>query len=129
MAKKDEGFLIDDMVQNTRKRLNWKTSRANKDKFRKTKEWKSFRGEMKAASHNEDAVTRRPLRAGWNLHHLDLNPEHYSDIGNPDHFACLNCQTHEFVHWIWRYWDKDPSIIDRLTELLQRMKDIGGQDV
>lgn len=110
-------------MNNERKESN----RQKKDKFRKTKEWKSFRTEMKEQSNNKDALTNKPLRAGWNLHHLDLRPEHYSDISDAYHFICLNRQSHEFVHWLYRYYAKDPDIIDRIIDAMNRMKSLNEQ--
>lgn len=59
-----------------------------------------------------------------NLHHKDLNPDHYKDLEDESHFVMLNKQTHEAVHWLWRYYEKDPEIITRLEKLLNEMKEI-----
>lgn len=72
-----------------------------KAKFRRTPEWKAFRKQMAELYDNKDAITGRPLRKGWNLHHLDLDASHY-EILDPDKFIPLNKQTHETLHVLYR---------------------------
>lgn len=93
-----------------------------KSKFRATAKWKRFRSEMKK-THGVDLITQKPLLKAWNLHHLMLTDDMsvYSDITDETHFACLNKQTHEMVHWLYRYYVKDKSIIGRLEDLLEDM--------
>ena len=88
--------------------------------FRKSARWQRFKVEMKGRSCGLDKVTGRPLNKGWNLHHCDLNPKHYESL-DPNNFECLNAQTHDFVHWFYRYYQKDPMIIDRLEEVMKKM--------
>jgi len=65
------------------------------------------------------------LYRGWNLHHLDLNTDHYTDISDPSHFACLNAKSHEIVHAIWGKSGKDwRKKIERLTKLLEKMEQL-----
>ena len=55
---------------------------------------------------------------------MDLNPDHYEDVSDPSHFENLNSDIHSVVHKLYTYYKKDPLIIDRLRELLERMKEI-----
>jgi hypothetical protein len=72
-------------------------------------------------------VTLKPLSTSYNLHHLDLNPDNYTNIGHTDHFVGLNSQTHDVVHFLfgdgrtrkdWR------SMVARLVEILERMEEL-----
>lgn len=71
-----------------------------------------------------DQLTLHPLRAGWNLHHLDMKDEDYEDLSDESHFTCLNRQSHETVHFLWRYYQKDRSIINRLVYILEKMSEL-----
>lgn len=95
----------------------------NKSKFRRSAKWLSFRRKLKYV-RRVDEITNKPLLPGWNLHHLDLNEANYEDISNVDHFSCLNKMSHKFAHWVYNYYVKDPAILDRLRDLLERMRDI-----
>ena len=55
---------------------------------------------------------------------MDLNPDLYEDASDPSHFENLNSDIHSVVHKLYIYYKKDPLIIDRLRELLERMKEI-----
>ena len=94
-----------------------------KESFRKSKKWEVFR-KFKYAESSKDFITHKRLKNNYNLHHLDLNPDNYTDISNPDHFENLNSETHSIVHKLYRYYKKDPQVQDRLKDLLDRMVDI-----
>lgn len=89
-----------------------------KTKFRSTPKWKKFRLFMKN-KQQVDAVTKKCLYKGWNLHHLD--ERHYDDL-NPEKFACLNRMTHDVVHWLERY-DNYEEICQNLITLIRKMKE------
>ena len=72
-------------------------------------------------------MTLRPLRAGWNLHHLNLDEKDYTDISDETHFACLNKKTHDAVHFLYVYYVKDETILIRLKEILDKMKELNGK--
>lgn len=96
-----------------------------KSKFRGSNEWKNFRNKMKN-EHNKDFITGRPLLKGWNLHHLDLDGEHYEDINNEDNFICLNKTSHKVLHWLYRYknWRE---VLYNIHLALERMERINGR--
>ena len=93
----------------------------DKTKLRASGKWKKKRNRLKK-ERKIDALTLQPLRKGWNLHHLDLRPEHYDQIDDDERFECLNKMSHETVHNIYRYWVKDSSVLERLKTILEKMK-------
>lgn len=98
-------------------------SQKEKNKFRRSSKWLEFRAYQKK-KHNIDCITLSPLRKGWNLHHLDLNEEHYEDLSNESHFVPLNKKTHDVIHFLYIYYKKDEKVLERLKELLNQMKEI-----
>lgn len=70
-----------------------------KKAVRSTPEWRSLR-KSKFDTQLIDPVTERPLAKNANLHHGDLNVEHYSNL-SPERFMLLNHDTHECVHFIY----------------------------
>lgn len=96
-------------------------SQKDKTKFRQSAKWKRFKVYMRKTK-KVDCVTLYPLRKGHNLHHLDLDEAHYEDISDETHFEPLNRKTHETVHFLYPYYVKDEKIIDRLRDLLERMR-------
>lgn len=98
------------------------TAAKNKAKFRRSSKWTSFRRKLKY-KRKVDELTLRPLYVKWNLHHIRMDEKYYEDLSDESMFACLNKQTHAFIHWIFTYYEKDEAIIDRLKELLKKMKD------
>lgn len=94
-----------------------------KTKFRGSAKWKKFRQRLKK-ERKVDEITRKPLYPRFNLHHMDFNEDHYEDITDESHFACLNQQTHEFLHWFLRYYLYDPEILERLKDFCEKHKEI-----
>jgi hypothetical protein len=70
--------------------------------------------------NNKDCITNKPLRPRFNCHHLDMREEHYT-ILKEERFRPLNSDTHDCVHFLYRYYKKDPFIIDRLRTILDLM--------
>ena len=87
--------------------------------FRQTKAWRNFREDLRN-ERRKDPITGARLVKGYELHHMDLDPENYRDL-NPDNFCCLNPQTHETIHFLYNIYRKDPDVIDRVKSLLDRM--------
>lgn len=93
-----------------------------KQKFRASKKWKDFRDTVRHEQQN-DPVTGSKLTRMAQLHHKDLNEEHYEDLSNRSHFVFLNVKTHETVHFLFskvhpRQWRK------RVLALIQILKDM-----
>ena len=94
-----------------------------KAKFRQTKAWKEFRQKMRDKQNGLDYITGKKLNKFWNLHHLDMSIENYEKL-EEENFVALNKQMHETVHTLFRYYQKDPTVLDRLKEVLDRMKEL-----
>ena len=92
-----------------------------KRNFRASKVWKAFRKKMMNKQKGIDPITKHKLYKFWNLHHrhVTADTDEYQDISNEEHYICLNKQTHEFLHWIYRYWKNDPDILNRIEEELE----------
>ena len=96
-------------------------SQKEKRKFRQSKEWKTFRGYMKKKAGGLDKITQKPLRKGYQVHHLNLDESQYKNL-NEKQFICLNNLSHKFIHWLFPYFTKDPAIIDRIKSILEEMQ-------
>lgn len=94
-----------------------------KSKFRRSPEWKNFRKHMADLYYNKDAITGKPLRKGWNLHHLDMSVENYQDL-DESKFIPLNKATHEMLHQVFRY----SYAIDKLVYYVQKMENINKKE-
>lgn len=92
----------------------------SKSKFRSTSKWKKFRKSLKE-KRKLDEITLKPLYKGWNCHHMILDPKKYEDLTNEDNFATLNHNTHEFIHWAFNNYKKDPLFLDRVKYVLDDM--------
>ena len=94
-----------------------------KRSFRDSKKWKDFR-KKKMKEQKVDIITGSKLQGRWNLHHCDLREKNYEDLSHEDWFTCLNSATHDAVHFLYRYYRKDKTIMERLTKLLELMYNI-----
>lgn len=97
-----------------------KNNQSKKTKFRATKKWKEFRNHMRELQKT-DPVTGQKLSKLFNLHHLDLNEEHYEDISNEDNFICLNQKTHACVHFFFSK-SKPKQWRERLKRIIPILK-------
>ena len=78
-----------------------KSTQPAKSKFRSTVEWKDFRSQILLERNGlcelcgiDHSKNTRKLE----LHHKDLNPNNYTDISDPTHFALLCGVCHKSVH-------------------------------
>ena len=101
------------------------TQRA-KRAFRASLKWRKFLHFMNIRQDGLCFITKRKLRKYAALHHCDLNAEHYQDISNPDNFVYLSHSMHGVVHDLWPYYKDDPTVLDRLKEVLDKMKELNG---
>lgn len=99
-------------------------SQKKKRDFRASKIWKLFRHQKNIEQDGLCYITHKKLLKGANLHHLDLDEKNYTDISDPTHFVFVNKSIHEVIHTLWRYYQKDPTVLDRLKEVLDRMVEI-----
>ena len=101
-----------------------------KEKFRKSKEWKEFRSRMAILFNHRDYITGKRLIKGFNLHHLktEQTSESYCDISNEEEFIPLNSYCHKMLHYLFTYYHKDKTIIGRLVEVLDKMCELAPSD-
>ena len=93
-----------------------------KRSFRASKAWKLFRHKMNVKQKGIDPITLHKLIKGCNLHHrhITANEEEYKNMENEDEYIMLNKKTHDCLHWIFIYWKKDPTILDRIDDELKK---------
>lgn len=94
-----------------------------KAKLRATKEWKAFRIKIAEKQNKKDVITGKPLRKGYNVHHLDMSSENYDKL-DEENFIALNKQTHDALHFLFRYYQNDRGILDKLKTFLDRMVEL-----
>lgn len=94
--------------------------------FRRSHTWKEFKHKCRLHT-SRDYITKQPLVATWNLHHLDLNVSRY-DVLEMDRFMLLNPKTHELIHELYKLYKRDPKVLDRIKETLQKMKELTGDE-
>lgn len=94
----------------------------SKRNFRASKAWKAFRHKINVLQKGIDPITKGKLRKGCNLHHRKVtsNEEEYQDMSNEEDFVMLNNMTHKMLHFLYPYWKKDPSILQRIEEELEK---------
>lgn len=109
--------------------------------FRTTHAWVDFRKTFEVDTYKElkngkkkpikavDYLTGNPLKKGYQLHHMDLNSQHYTDLIR-EYFIPLNPQSHDTLHWAYTQMCKDKDFINRFVDLLNKMYEINnGKDV
>lgn len=105
-----------------------KTMQQKKTAFRNTSAWQRYR-KFRKRHDKVDYITHKALSTKWSLHHMDLDPDNYSDLSEMEHFVSLNNSTHDIVHLLYPLYLEDPEVIDRLEDVFQRMKRINiGED-
>lgn len=97
-------------------------------KFRYTDKWRNFRKKI-IEEQKVDPVTGSKLTKMCNLHHCDLNEDHYDDISNRDNFVALNLETHKVVHFLFlksrpKAWRQR---IKGLIKILEKMEELNGK--
>lgn len=97
-------------------------NRSKKQVFRGSKVWKDFRA-LKKEKDKVDAITLKPLYKGFHLHHIDMSEENYDKIEQEDNFVCLNKQSHDCIHFLFRYYVKDKLILERIKDILDKMEE------
>ena len=94
-----------------------------KAKLRQSKEWREFRKKIFDKQDGKDIITGKKLYKGYNVHHFDMSAENYDKLIE-ENFVALNKQTHEALHFLFRYYQKDKTILDRLKTVLDRMNEL-----
>ena len=98
-----------------------------KQKFRASKKWRDFR-DKKRKEQKVDPITGAKLSRLANLHHLDLNEEHYEDLSDESHFVFLNQAMHKTVHALFlkskpREWRKRVLALIKILKQMERIND------
>ena len=93
-----------------------------KRNFRASKIWRNFRHEMNVKQNGRDPITGSKLGKSANLHHRHVTAggDEYKDLSNEDDYVMLLSSTHKMLHFIYTYWKKDPSILQRIEEELKK---------
>ena len=91
-----------------------------KTAFRNTSAWQKYR-KFRKRHDKVDYITHKSLGTKWSLHHMNLDPEQYTDLSEMDNFVSLNNSTHDIVHLLYPIYLEDPEVIDRLEEVLYGM--------
>lgn len=110
------------MGKTTRRKIR-KRRTDPKAEFRKSDEWREFRVKVAESFGNKDFITGKKLTKGFNVHHLrtEQELEGYCDLSNVEEFMPLNRYTHKLLHYLFTYYKKDPSVLERLKEVLDQM--------
>lgn len=93
-----------------------------RSEFRKTSAWHKWKAKCRLHT-SKDFITKEPLCRNWNLHHLDLNIQHYDNITDMNRFMPLNPKTHEVIHEIFKWYKKDHKVLDRIKLTLDKMEE------
>lgn len=93
-----------------------------RDNFRQTKRWQDFRKKMKMLFNNKDYITQKPLQKTFNLHHLDQRKENYENL-DEGRFIPLCKSMHDAIHTVYRYYEKDPEVLNRFCEVIKMMEE------
>lgn len=92
-----------------------------KAKVRNRKAFKELKERKRVEQRGCCFITLKKLGKKYNCHHLDQRIENY-EVLNDERFVNLGLTMHDIVHFIWRYYQKDHSIIDRLKQVLDMME-------
>lgn len=96
-----------------------------KRKFRATSKWRKFRNYIANKYDKKDAITQKPLRKGYSVHHLCVLPGEYENL-EEDRFIPLNKQMHETIHVCFKYQQSDSGFMDRLLYFVNKMIELNG---
>lgn len=96
-------------------------SKSAKDRaaFRKSAKYKKFRKWLKK-ERQIDELTGSLLAPGFQVHHLDMNPDNYEKL-IPENFVTLNPFSHKVIHFLFRCkdWRK---VLENAYKILERME-------
>ena len=94
-----------------------------KAKFRKTKEWREFRKIIFDKQNGKDIITGKKLYKCYNVHHLDMSDDNYDKLIE-ENFIAVNKNTHEALHFLFRYYKNDKDILNRIKQVLEKMTEL-----
>ena len=91
-----------------------------KSKFRASKEWKEFRKRIFDKQEGKDVITGKKLYKGYNVHHCDMSEANYDKLIE-ENFIAVNKNTHEVLHFLFRYYKNDKDVLNRMKQILDKM--------
>lgn len=94
--------------------------------FRGSVAWKALKGQVAHLQNNKCFVSGRPLTNRANLHHLDLDLDHYEQIDDISRFVYLSADIHDAVHTLYKCpvgWRK---ALGNMAAVMQRMDELNG---
>ena len=94
-----------------------------KAKFRASKEWREFRKRIFDKQNGKDIITGKKLYRGYNVHHLDMSADNYDKLIE-ENFIAVNKNTHEALHFLFRYYKNDKDILNRIKQVLEKMTEL-----
>ena len=94
-----------------------------KAKFRASKEWRQFRKRIFDKQNGKDIITGKKLYKGFNCHHLDMSADNYDKLIK-ENFIAVNKNTHETLHFLFRYYKNDKDILNRIKQFLEKMTEL-----
>lgn len=103
---------------------SWKVTRREQKIFRFSTAWRKFREVIKKEHKGRDYITGQWLDNTWQLHHINLDSSQYTNLENHSHFLPLAKKTHLFIHWLYTFYRKDKTVLDRVKEVLDRMLEV-----
>lgn len=97
--------------------------------FRKSMAWREFREIKYKEQDGKDYITGEPLKDDFNVHHLCMINNKYTDLSNHDNFVALNKKTHEAIHKAfnekkWHTFCSQTNSQKRFIEVLDRMLEL-----
>lgn len=103
------------------------TIEEQKQEFRTSDTWREFREDF-LAENTEDYITHKSLKPDAHVHHLCETDsiEEYKKL-DPERFVPLNEKMHDVVHAMYSEYCRDPAVIDRLKDVLDKMKSYSQQ--
>lgn len=96
-------------------------SQKAKRNFRASKKWRDFRHQKFVEQNGRCPICNMKLGKTANLHHKDLNAEHYEDLSNPDNFVFLCNSCHDFVHYKYKAYMRGDFSFDKLFDIWEDM--------
>ena len=94
-----------------------------KAKFRASKEWREFRKRIFDKQNGKDIITGKKLYKGYNVHHCDMSADNYDKLIE-ENFIAVNKNTHEALHFLFRYYKNDKDILKRIKQVLEKMTEL-----
>lgn len=100
-----------------------------REQFRKSEVWQNFRKSKFEEQKGLDFITGEPLLENWNLHHLCLDHNKYTDISNRNNFIALNKETHKRIHQLFIMDWKNQKLNEKELFVLQTMETLNKNNI